>query len=357
MGIGRNELCLCKSGKKYKKCCALNENEYVKYLDPRIPDGEVMVRQFDKDKVVTTCLHPNNHDCTKLQGAHAISEKRVLKKISDQNGKILKLYLGYNEQQNLSVKIREIGTGKASVFYGFCNKHDSIFQPIDNLDYNPVDETQNFLFSYRAFCFEYHQLNESIKANQKLFKESKKVHEDVSKILSMLNRQKNRLDEYLNKYNEYILSTDYSNIIYRCFIFQGQSQIAVASAISPFYDIENNEITSEIKNSKSIGLNIFPQDTCTYVVFSWFKDDNDSFIKLITQFENLSIENQINYLNNMVPLYARRSLFLSPLLWSRLSIEERNALKATYHPSFVHLISHKNLLNKPKYNIFRTISH
>lgn len=346
-------MCPCKSGLKYKKCCNLNEKEFVKYLDTRITEPEAIVHMFNKDKIVRQCLHPNNAECKNEQviGAHSIARKRILDNLQ-LDGKVKKIYLGYNNQQMLSIKIKGIDIKRASVFFGFCKKHDDLFQPIDNFDFYPEDVQQNFLFSYRAFCFEYHQLDESIKANQKLFLESKRVHEKVSGTLSMLNKQKNKLNEYQNKYNKMIINNNHSDIISKSFIYKGKAQIAVSSAIFPFYDIKNNEIADDIDDSKMITLNIFPQNEKTYVVFNWFNIDNSVFSNFISQFEGLNLKDQISFLNNTVTLYARRSLLFNPTLWSELTTSEKHAVKSSYNPAFISL---NNLLRTPQYNLFKNI--
>lgn len=353
MEIGRNQMCPCNSGKKYKKCCNLNEKEYVKYLDPRVTDQEAFVHMFDKDKIVKQCLHPSNDECSKKKviGAHSISKKKVLGNL-ELNGKVMKIYLGYNDQQMLSIKIKDISINRASVFYGFCKQHDDYFQPIDNFDFNPEDVRQNFLFSYRAFCFEYHQLEESIKANQKLFFENKKVHKKVSRNISLLNKQKSKLNEYQSRYNEMIINDDESNMISKSFIYEGKAQIAVSSAIFPFYDIKNNEIANSIEDSKMVTINIFPQNDQTIVIFNWFNIDNLFFSDFISQFDDLNLEEQICFLNNIVTLYARRSLLFNPTLWNELTNSEKHAVKSSYNPAFM---SFDNLLRTPQYNLFKTI--
>lgn len=149
-----------------------------------------------------------------------------------------------------------------------------------------------------------------------------------------------------------IINNNHSDIISKSFIYKGKAQIAVSSAIFPFYDIKNNEIADDIDDSKMITLNIFPQNEKTYVVFNWFNIDNSVFSNFISQFEGLNLKDQISFLNNTVTLYARRSLLFNPTLWSELTTSEKHAVKSSYNPAFISL---NNLLRTPQYNLFKNI--
>ena len=72
--------------------------------------------------------------------AHSISNKRILSRIAKD---------GVVEYLN-----SKTGRNKATTFRGFCDYHDKIFSPIDNEDYQPKNEKQEFLFAMRALSRE-----------------------------------------------------------------------------------------------------------------------------------------------------------------------------------------------------------
>lgn len=55
------------------------------------------------------------------------------------------------------LKFESIGKNKASVFSGFCKKHDEeYFNGIEDKDYEGTIE-QNYWYAFRALCFELHR--------------------------------------------------------------------------------------------------------------------------------------------------------------------------------------------------------
>lgn len=99
-------------------------------------------------------------------GSHSLSESRVLRLLEakDLDNKITLFYLGdelIGDRQRLELtffnsyhqKLKSISKSKASVFYGFCDKHDNeIFDKLDNSCYSNNDHI-NFLHGYRAFSY------------------------------------------------------------------------------------------------------------------------------------------------------------------------------------------------------------
>lgn len=85
-----------------------------------------------------------------ISAAHSIQNNRTLKAISE-NGEVMGYYF---ESNGFEGKIEH--KNFASIFWGFCNKHDSIFYPIETSPYSGSDE-QHFLFAYRGFVIASHK--------------------------------------------------------------------------------------------------------------------------------------------------------------------------------------------------------
>jgi hypothetical protein len=84
----------------------------------------------------------------------------------------------------LQFKFDEIGKGKASIFSGFCNHHDTnIFKKVETKDYIPGDQEQNFLFAYRALAVGHF---------------AKKTHKETLGIIrdSLINRDDTMIDYF-----------------------------------------------------------------------------------------------------------------------------------------------------------------
>lgn len=92
---------------------------------------EVLRRSVENTKV---CWHPEAGNTTcdmdsqgkiKISGAHSIQNNGILSRIAE-NGHVM----GYSLDK-VGFDGKEYGKNIASIFFGFCNKHDSIFYPID----------------------------------------------------------------------------------------------------------------------------------------------------------------------------------------------------------------------------------
>ncbi len=85
--------------------------------------------------------------------AHSIANSRLLRTIAD-DGEVMYLSPG---RMNADGRLAMVPTGrrKASAFPGFCEKHDKVFEPIDNQDYAAGDQKMEYLFAMRASAREY----------------------------------------------------------------------------------------------------------------------------------------------------------------------------------------------------------
>jgi hypothetical protein len=112
-----------------------------------------------------------NADCSeKFIRAHSIQKSRILKKISNDNH-ILYFQTSLSEDDDLRFEPKRLGIDKATIFTGFCEKHDSeLFKPIEERDYDVGDQTQEFLFAYRGLAKEHHTKLNAMSAQDTLCK-------------------------------------------------------------------------------------------------------------------------------------------------------------------------------------------
>ncbi|KAA6331784.1 hypothetical protein EZS27_019648 [termite gut metagenome] len=117
---------------------------------------EVTRRGIESSKI---CWHPqasttncnvDNKNRIIISAAHSIQNNGVLSKIVEK-GHVMSYALEKGEFDG-----KELGKNHASIFWGFCNKHDAIFQPIEIQPYTQTSE-QNFLFAYRGFVISNHK--------------------------------------------------------------------------------------------------------------------------------------------------------------------------------------------------------
>lgn len=146
--LGRNALCWCGSGKKYKKCHIWRERQEPLELN----DGlKVFKAQFSR----SYCSHPDKASCSdKIINAHTIQRSGVISAIAE-DGHVFGLEIdpltGIREED---FNVKQIGVKKATTFKGFCGHHDNeAFKPLEGEPF-VGNQKQCFLLGYRALCKE-----------------------------------------------------------------------------------------------------------------------------------------------------------------------------------------------------------
>jgi len=218
------------------------------------------------DDKVRFCWHPqaSKTNCTldndgnvKISSAHSIQRGKILKRISEENN--VRQFRIYKNERDLDKPIK-----RASTFLGFCDKHDKIFNPIENVDFK-CTINQNFLFAYRAFVntahvklkfYEYYDFGEQAKSD---LKNNKKI------------------------FDQAILEEDYSKIVTDILILDNEFPLAVSSASDLDYDFCENCIPHSDTRLEQFYLSIFPEKGKTYVLFSYLKDDASLYGDIIGQ--------------------------------------------------------------------------
>lgn len=233
--------------------------------------SELQRRSIKKSK---TCWHPkagratcnlDNRGRIIISAAHSIQNNRALSTIAE-NGHVMTF--DYNMQSLTGSK--PLGKNLASIFWGFCNKHDAIFYPIDSERYEGT-ETQNFLFAYRAFVFS---------ANLKM---------ETSLVINHGNQSDIDIQENKQIFNQSILGENYNKIINHRFELSSFYPVACSGCFYLEYDFNCNEIEHSKDRMEFIFLTVFPtENDKTNILISYFKDDEHLYAKLAKQIQERS---------------------------------------------------------------------
>ena len=215
---------------------------------------EVFRRGIEKSKF---CWHPeasaarcniDNNGQIIVSAAHSIQNNGVLSKIVE-NGHVM----GYAMEKG-EFDGKELGKNHASIFWGFCNKHDAIFRPIEVQPYIQTLE-QNFLFAYRGFVVSSH----------------KKI--EVSTWMNFGEQSDNDINENKKIFDSAILINDYSVVETEVFELSAFYPIAASSAFYLDYDFEGKEIPHSEERMEDIFVTLYPVDNKTYFLLSYFSKD------------------------------------------------------------------------------------
>lgn len=147
---GRNDLCWCNSGEKYKRCHLdrskeppVRTHEYIKVLRKFLDKGYCL----HPDANLQTCVGP-------IIKAHTIQRNGSLNRIA-RAGNVYTFLSDRNLSDASLAAPKLVGIRKASTFTGFCKLHDdSTFAPIEKYPFQSTAE-HTFLLSYRALCHEF----------------------------------------------------------------------------------------------------------------------------------------------------------------------------------------------------------
>lgn len=228
---------------------------------------EVFKRTKSKHK---QCWHPEASPLTCnvdgsgniiVSAAHSIQNNRTLKSISE-DGNVMGYYF---ESDGFEGKLEHKNI--ASIFWGFCNKHDAIFYPIETDPYTGTDE-QHFLFAYRGFVIASHKKLEG------------------SAIINYGEQSDNDIKENKKIFDNAIIAKDYSIIKTEVIELPAFYPIAASSSFYLDYDFEGNKIPHSEERMEDLFVTLLPIDNKTYLLLSYFASDETLYKNLGVQLKN-----------------------------------------------------------------------
>lgn len=321
--IGRNKPCPCGSGKKYKKCC-LNRDDDSRASDPK--NFTSTIKELKYDARIKQCLHPNQNECKgKIKGAHSIQNNKILVKIADRG----EVYMPVSKSDNPFRPMTKWGRKKATVFTGFCDYHDTeLFKPIENNNFN-FSEEHIFLYIYRAFAFEFHKKQEAIKMQRAMYRKKPSLLKDRdARVHKLLQGFEAAVDDFMpekNVFDKSIMTKDYNSLVSIVWKFDQEIKFAASGFEVLCYDLEGEEIQNIndlTQKAKHIFFSIFPEGEKSYFVIAWTKDNKEIFENYYSQLLNLSHQQRINFINNLLPI-TTENIVINPTAWKKLSNEEK----------------------------------
>lgn len=282
----------------------INENEH------QIIMKEVMKRGIERSKI---CWHPNASKSTCkvdksgeiiVSAAHSLQNNGVLSRISE-NGHVMSYTFDKSEFEG-----KQIGKNQASIFWGFCNIHDSIFSPIETKPFQGTDE-QNFLFAYRGFVVSSHKKKE------------------VSSWMNFGEQSDKDIVENKKIFDQAILTNDYSFIETEIFELSFFYPIAASSSFYLDFDFEGNPIPHSEERMEDIFITLFPtEDNKTYFLLSYFKEDRHLYKDLGEQ-----LRKRNNLKSDITMLIAAHveNVYFNPIYYKTFIEEhEDTLLKLSY---------------------------
>lgn len=339
--IGRNDLCWCGSGKKYKKCHLYREKQ------EEVPFYEIS-QDFKKAFKTKMCMVPDElkYECDeKIIKAHTISKGANLKHIAKDN-KVYTVEMDFlkikSNSKLIRLKLKHIN--QASIFYIFCKKHDKeLFSPLEDEAFVASNQ-QIFLLSYRIVSkliyMKEQQINllknKVINYDKGLKETQQQYLQSFAQIFSNNDSQLKDIKNIKSVFDRDLLKKDYNNIKYYYMVIDKVPEIMNSGGFLPSLDFDGNELIDFINNPSdeynSILLSIIKtDDNHGAIILSWNENINSKeCIQFIDCLNNLSDENKIKAITCLCFTEVKENLHISPVWYDGLSNERKKFVDSCY---------------------------
>ncbi len=331
--LGRNDLCWCGSGLKYKKCHMDREKQ-----DPL--DYWDTVKDFRTIFNAKDCLAPPamKSECTnEIIRAHTIPKSESLRQIS-RDGHV---YSFIPDPENIrkhngKLKPQLLGINKASTFTGFCSFHDNnIFSEIENQPFRS-SQKQCFLLAYRSFSREIFTKRALVSSLDVTRQADRGKPQEQQQAIQLINSLMNIGASAALKNNDYykplmeniLLSGDFSAISAYVIELDSPPPVMCSSSIYPYRDFNDN-ILQDIANIRSIphllSITSFSSVKRGFIVFTWLGESGHACKSFIDSLRTIPTNRITDGLLRFFFTYSE-NVHIHPDWWENLEQKKRNSL-------------------------------
>lgn len=323
--MGRNELCWCGSGKKWKKC------HRDRHLQQEIPVGK-LIQEMHQNQKRGVCLHPEASKATcsnKLIKAHSVQRATGLSAIAEK-GHVISAKKGFENifKNEGEIEPAPIGAGNASTFMGFCSYHDnSLFEPIEK-NALTLNHEAAFLLAYRALAYEYLAKHNALRTIeiQRNFDKGKDFSTQVS-IQNYLHASKagtergmQDLKGWKYKYDRMLVSGDYSSMPHYAIEFSSQLPFVCSGGFHPEVDFGGNKLQIISRGDiefEHVTLNVSAFGGTSFLVFGWHGTEDGPAEQFVKSFKCMKDTEKANAAL-MLAVEQLENTYFSPLWWNEM---------------------------------------
>ncbi|MEB0108403.1 YecA family protein [Pseudomonas sp. MH9.3] len=333
MNMGRNELCWCGSGKKFKRChLGRAAADPLKSWDI----SSAHRKSFSK----RLCSAPDSlHDqCTStIVSAHTVPRSGSLNQIADE-GHVLTFIPTLESLIKYKGVLHpeRVGVRKASTFTGFCSKHDDeLFGPVEKEKFFGTQE-QCFLLAYRAYAREIYTKRAA--ADQSvLHKEMDrgKTPDQQFEIQAFaflhgagIRAALRDINHHKPRFEKHLLSSDFADVRSYVIELENAPPVMCSATYAPDKDFEGQHL----QDMADVGLIPNMMSVTSFyggdkgqIVFTWLPDDDETCIPLIESLERVKDADisakVVSYLFDNF-----ENVHVSPIWWDSIGPDNQAAL-------------------------------
>lgn len=331
--MGRNQLCWCDSGEKWKKC------HRDRHLQEPFPIGK-LVQEIQAIRKRGVCLHVDarlNACADQPIRAHTVQRRGGISAIAE-DGHVVSPKRGFEQlfKNKGEIVPDRIGVANASTFMGFCALHDNrLFAPIEQANFD-LNEKAAFLLAYRAISYEFltkQQALEGISVQRKIdmgkdFETQASIQQFLHIYKEGLMRGMQDLSYWKRMYDDGLASGSHSGIKHYAVKFRETLPFVCCGSFMPevSFDGQQLQILSRATTDLDhVSLNISSMNGQTFVVFAWLERASGAAEHFVRSFSALPDASKANMCLHLACEHLENTYF-RPSWWNSIDSESRQNL-------------------------------
>ena len=272
------------------------------------------------------CLYPGDSCEEKAINAHSIQNRRTLDLLSV-NGHVIMPKPKLTATALPTFIFKSLSQNKATTFTGLCKNHDTeLFKPIDTNQLDINDPEHLFLVAYRSVLREAFVSMKSAIDTQLTYQKGVEIDlfpgdipsapgmQTVEQFMSVY-----MVEEFKNIFDDAFLEKEFSAIHHKVYELPVKQSIAVSAMFS-------TDIMEEgFDNPAFITLNLIPEATKTFVIFSYLPQRYNSVYQAFCRLFDSTDEYFLYQLSKLI-LRKCENFVISPTLFESFSLQQKEIM-------------------------------
>ena len=220
------------------------------------------------------------------------------------------------------------GRKEATVFSGFCGHHDkTVFQPIEDGIFDRSD-LHIFLYTYRCFSVEYHKKQEVVNMQKNMFRRKPSLI-GMSRDEDPFGGMHMAIDDFQpvkKLFDNSLLTGQYNILTSVIWEIPFAINFAASGFEAPTTDLRGKKLQnlSDVSTlAKHVFVIVFSEESKTYCIISWLKDNDELFYEYRHQLESLDQQQRQNYINNTLPIISE-NIAINPESWDKMEQSKKD---------------------------------
>lgn len=324
--------CWCRSGTKYKWCHHRRDRQ----AKVDIFEAEGRMQAQLREGYCSRPVSVTDPCSATIARAHTVQRRGGLAAIAEE-GHVLTVKPTMKEMVESEGRPspRRIGVGNASVFRGFCTKHDTtLFKPIEGRTLS-LDREAAFLFAYRTIAYERCAKEAQMRALE-VQRDMDRGHAFWKQVMIQTHLHALRtgilvglrdVDGWKARYDERLLDGRRDEFHYRAFRFDRVLPFVAATAFHVEFDLSGERLQRLGRDGEfeHISVSVTAYGEQMVLVLGWIGSSDGPSARFAGSFQRIPDERKTDALLQLLFVQSE-NIFLQPSWWHGLDSEARERL-------------------------------